>query len=91
MAKFVKKPIAIEAVQWTGSNVEDISAFIGKDEHPLAWAHKGDYLDIFTLEGTMSASPNDWIIRGVKGEYYPCKPDIFEQSYDAIPADPITA
>lgn len=79
MAKYRKKPIVIEAVQWTGGNVNEIRQFTGVG----ATLHSGELL-IETLEGRLHASYNDWIIKGVKGEFYPCKPDIFEQTYEKV-------
>lgn len=79
MPKFRKKPVVIEAVQWTGENVQEIMDF-------MAWrnaAHDDRTgLMIHTLEGNHHANPGDWIIKGVKGEFYPCKPDIFAATYD---------
>lgn len=77
--KYRKKPVVIEAVQWTGDNLVEVSQFI--------MAH-GSYngiskiIKIETLEGTMMANIGDYIIKGIKGEFYPCKPDIFEQTYE---------
>ena len=76
MGYYVKKPVVIEAVQWTGDNHQEVAKFIGIP-YPL---NDGNPV-IQTLEGDMTASKDDWIIRGVKGELYPCKPDIFEASY----------
>ena len=88
---FRKKPINIAAIQWTGANIEEIKAFFGQDlERCLEYTETAPNLEIKsnltikTLEGNFIASPNDFIIRGVKGEYYPCKPDIFEQTYEVI-------
>jgi len=89
--KFRKKPVVIEAVLYTGLNVADINAFTGQDldsemESETAYvAGQGPpifSLIIPTLEGNHKAMPGDYIIRGVKGEYYPCKPDIFEMTYE---------
>lgn len=89
--KFRKKPIEIEAVQWNGSTVEGVvpewlREAINKpgapDETPGCVMRIGAELHIGTLEGVHRASPGDWIIRGVKGELYPCKPDIFAATYD---------
>ncbi len=76
--RFRKKPVEIEAVQWTGENRDEIKAFIDEAAFGFAFGE----LSIHTLEGSMKASPGDWIIRGVQGEHYPCKPDIFEATYD---------
>jgi hypothetical protein len=80
--KFRKKPVVIEAVQWTGDmlDAETITSFAGDT---MIGFH-GDKISIITLEGIMEASPGDWVIRGVKGELYPCKPDIFEATYDPV-------
>lgn len=93
MPKFRKKPIVIEAVQWSGREA-DMNAVLalfdfanlppdGIHVKPgIGFTPTLGTLDIPTLEGTMTAQPGDWIIRGVKGEVYPCKPDIFQQSYE---------
>lgn len=89
--KYKKKPVVIEAIQWDGSNVWDVLEFIGKHESIKDMSdgdiyemitHEG--LKIFTLEGTMKADAKDFIIKGVKGEFYPCKPDIFEKTYEKV-------
>lgn len=96
MAKFRKIPVVIDAVQWTGENLQEVMDFTGKHPKWNTWFEdwkayeayvkaNGNTFKIFTPEGTMTAQPGDWIIRGVKGEYYPCKPDIFLATY--IPAD----
>lgn len=79
MAKFIKKPVVIEAVQWTGKNVDEISAFASEKA-----SVQGNTILIYTLEGTMKADVGDWIIKGVNGEFYPCKPDIFEKTYEPV-------
>lgn len=81
MAKYRKKPVEIEAVQWTGSNVDEIKEFVGK---ALDFGYIDGSFKIATLEGTMTASRGDFIIKGVQGEFYPCKPDIFEQTYELV-------
>ena len=78
--RFTKKPVTIEAIQWTGKNLREVIAFTDGQADEAR-----DGLKIYTLEGKMLANVGDWIIRGVKGEYYPCKPDIFEATYS--PAD----
>jgi hypothetical protein len=82
MPKYKKKPVIIEAIQWTGNNVKEVQEFIGNNGYV-----KGDYVDIGTLEGLMAASVGDYIIKGVKNEIYPCKPDIFEQTYEYVGED----
>ena len=81
--RFRKKPVVVEAIRYTGDNPDDIRAFMGDhDPNPT----NDPRLSIRTLEGSINASPGDWIIRGVQGEFYPCKPDIFEQTYEAVDA-----
>jgi hypothetical protein len=89
--KFRKKPVVIEAIQYTKYNRQEIEAFIGKEleenlESETAYvagiAPPIFSLNIETLEGVMKANEGDWIIRGVNGEFYPCKPDIFEKTYE---------
>ena len=82
--KFRKKPVVIEAIQWTGSNLDEMRKFMSKNKP--AWGSEGypDALYIYTLGGTHRADIGDWIIKGVKGEFYPCKPDIFEQTYEPV-------
>lgn len=75
--KFRKKPVVIEAIQWTGQNEGELANFM---RQPAVSQGKGLLID--TLEGEMRADPGDWIIRGVKGEFYPCKPDIFAATYE---------
>ncbi|MBG9944667.1 hypothetical protein ABE237_00690 [Brevibacillus formosus] len=82
MSKYRKKPVVIEAKQYKGlSNYIEICEFVGK---PLDSEYNGEIVVIETLEGTMRANAGDYIIKGVKGEFYPCKPDIFEATYDAV-------
>lgn len=87
MPKFRKKPVVIDAVQWTGENVDEVNDFIGLANNPQTARHGFADGSVFikTLEGVMEASRMDWIIRGVSNEIYPCKPDIFEKTYE--PAD----
>ena len=82
--RFTKKPVTIEAIQWTGKNLREVITFTdGPSDNTEAYADMvaRDGLKIYTLEGNLLANVGDWIIRGVKGEYYPCKPDIFEATY----------
>lgn len=88
MQRFRKKPAEIEALQFTGENADEVVAFIGPTGSKESARCHGDgppwLIFIDTLEGRMCAGRNDWIIRGVKGEFYPCKPDIFEETYEAV-------
>lgn len=88
MARFRKRPVVIEAVQFTGSNLFECLRFMGEPESVVnnLELKATDRPIIHTLEGDMYTSPGDWIIRGVKGELYPCKPDIFAATYE--PCDP---
>lgn len=90
--KYRKKPVIVEAVKWTGLNLEEIKNFV--DESLLynicdgAW-EVGEApvvvdMQIRTLEGNMSVSVGDYIIKGVQGEFYPCKPDIFKETYETV-------
>lgn len=79
--KFRKKPVVIEAVQFTGKNDTECMVFCPIARDPV---DKKPNLVIETLEGDMICSVNDWIIRGVSGEFYPCKPDIFEKTYEKV-------
>lgn len=85
-----KKPVVIQAVQWTGENVAEIWDWVGEGRVSLVGSQYSDELVIRTLEDGRDnqvdhvASLNDWIIRGVSGEIYPCKPDIFEATYEKV-------
>ena len=80
--RYRKKPIVIDAVQFKGDvGAESITSFGDFASQHDPWLGC-DVLLIQTLEGTMTARPGDWIIRGVNGEFYPCKPDIFEKTYE---------
>lgn len=86
MRKFRKKPVEIEAIQWDGS--EDGAIEISSQDNfegMLDFKSGGfDGFYIKTLEGLMQVSPQDYVIKGIKGEFYPCKPDIFELTYEEI-------
>lgn len=83
--KFMKKPVVIDAVQYTGSfeSQDEIADFMDSNIEVMGDDEDVDIL-IPTLEGEMRASTGDWIIKGVKGEFYPCKPDIFEMTYESV-------
>ncbi len=83
MAKYRKRPVVIEAVHVTPGNDEAILAFMQETNCPFEMV--GDHeMVIHTLEGDMHLSRNDYLIQGVTGEFYPCKPDIFEKTYEAV-------
>lgn len=79
--KFRTKPVVKEAIQWTGNNLDELRAFV-----PEQFRHNKIHqpMGIITMEGVMTVSEGDWIIKGLKGEFYPCKPDIFEATYEAV-------
>ena len=82
--KYKTKPVEIEAVEYIGSNTIEISKFTGISLNDLGVAPFVNKLVIKTLEGKMTASVGDFIIKGLKGEFYPCKPDIFNMKYEPI-------
>ena len=86
MPKFRKKPVVIEAMQFVGglNSFHEIQKWATKYHVAIIWQSYHDTLFIPTLEGEMTASVGDWIIKGVGDEFYPCKPDIFEATYDAM-------
>lgn len=83
--KYRKKPVVIEAIQWTGSDESwnEIKIFSDNPHYRQIDLLTGK-LRIKTLEGEMTADKDDWIIKGIKGEFYPCKPDIFEATYEKV-------
>ena len=82
MGKFRKKPVIIEAVKWTGTNLKEITEFMGPIDDQI-WEHE-KILKIFTKEGVLEATVGDMIIKGVADEFYPCKPDIFAATYEPV-------
>ena len=92
--KYRKKPVEIEAIQFTGDNATEIQLFIGKKlrcnippyqmEYDYDIPNEAYNIIIPTLEGDMKAIKMDYIIKGVNGEFYPCKPDIFEKTYELV-------
>lgn len=96
MKRYRKRPVVIEAAQWDGT-VTDATKVIdwvlgeggtARYYAPGEWDDRetdGTYLVIDTLEGNMLAGPLDWVIKGVEGEFYPCKPDIFSATYEPAP------
>lgn len=87
MAKYRKKPVVIEALRFTPETLDECVAFCGGNyeyRNSASGAPFGEVIEIKTLEGIMLAVPGDFIIKGVKGEFYPCKPDIFEATYEPV-------
>lgn len=87
MPYYRKKPVVIEAIQYTGPNIDEIREFVGDniiaEEFDIGVSKEFPAdIQIRTLEGVMTASRYDYIIKGIKGEYYPCKPDVFHKTYD---------
>ena len=80
--KYRKKPVVIEAVKWTGDNYKEICEFVGKELNSSIIDNTA--LIIETLEGNHIASKEDFIIKGIQGEFYPCKPDIFLETYEEV-------
>ena len=83
ISKYRKKPVEVEAVQFDGWNWREVYQFMSSE--PLLFTQdfrKEEYILIDTLEGVMKAKVGDYIIKGVHGEFYPCKPDIFHETYE---------
>jgi len=80
--KYRKKPVEIEAWRWDGEMNGELELWLGDSFN--SWLPSKRRLEIRTLEGIITASPGDYIIRGVKGEHYPCRGDIFEQTYEPV-------
>jgi len=85
MPQFRKKPVVIEAVQWDGSIDGALDIVMWSRSPTLKYSTTNGF-SVDTLEGVMLVTEGDWVIRGVKGEFYPCKPDIFAATYE--PATP---
>ena len=87
--KFRKKPVVIEAMQYTKENIMEVMNFVERlsEKHNCESMYydveKNEYF-IKTLEGNMKISKYDYLIQGVNGEFYPCKPDIFDKTYEAV-------
>ncbi len=77
--RYRHKPTEVEAIKYTGLNLPDVQKFIGANYH---FHRNGLYIK--TLEGPMKVTAGSWVIRGIKGEFYACKSEIFEASYEAI-------
>lgn len=87
MPHFRKRPVVIEARQFTtnnddGSHIDSLTAWVAGQGGTAT--HDGTDIYLSTLEGTMKAEVGDWIIKGVQGEFYPCKPDIFDVTYEEV-------
>ena len=93
--KYIKKPVQIEAIQLTKDNIIEVFIFLDETNYKETKSAeeledfsqmmlKQGYIEIETLEGIMKANFGDYIIKGVKGEFYPCKPDIFIATYEEV-------
>jgi hypothetical protein len=81
--RYVKKPIAVEAMQLTNESIQNVVDWIHNTDTRAYWAGENN-LVIETLEGDMLAREGDYVIRGVRGEFYPCAKDIFEETYEEV-------
>lgn len=81
--RFRKRPVVVEAIQWTGTNRDAVAAFLG-DVLEFDDADGRDLVAVATLEGVMRAEPGDWLVRGIAGEFYPCDRAIFSQTFDPV-------
>lgn len=85
--KYVKKPVVIDALRWTGKNLEEVEQFAGMNLYLNTVGEirigtiEAQTAEHLTVRGVMTARIGDWIIRGIAGEFYPCKSDIFDASY----------
>jgi hypothetical protein len=87
MGQYRKKPVVIEAVQFTRTNFKEVKEFTNNTAHTMAIEKRINGIAtciIPTLEGKHIATEGDFIIKGVQGEFYPCKPDIFEKTYEKV-------
>lgn len=86
--KFRKKPVVVEAVKWTGKNRFEMIQFchdlVIREEFAFGDLSPRSRIYIETLEGQMAAEVGDWIVKGVEGEFYPCKPAIFVKTYEPV-------
>lgn len=90
--KYRKKPVVIEAIQWNGLNLEEIKKFVGKDleysildtAREVGKGRPHVLMKIHTLEGDHDCTEGDFIIKGVNGEFYPCKEEVFWKSYEKV-------
>ena len=89
MSKFRKKPVVIEAVQWDGkmATLHQLENDGMRAAAVYSFEDNVQSLSIKTLEGSLVVSDNDWIIKGIQGEFYPCKPDIFDATYETVTDD----
>ncbi len=87
--KFRKKPVIVDAIKWDGVNWNEVTDFLKGAKFHREYKDKSNQskdmqIWITTLEGEMRADTGDWIIKGIKGEFYPCKNDVFEATYELV-------
>ena len=82
MGKFRKKPVVIEAMQFTEETKDQVFNFVTCNKKPETMNNGESRMWVQTLEGDMLVSIGDWVIKGIQGEFYPCKPDIFDATYE---------
>lgn len=80
--KYRKKPVIVEAVIWTGNNIDEVKELAKSAVENIIFVNNNLYIE--TLEGNMNVSVGDYIIKGIAGEFYPCKPDIFKETYETV-------
>ena len=80
--KYRKKPVVVEAVIWTGNNIDEVKELAKSAVENIIFVNNNLYIE--TLEGNMNVSIGDYIIKGIAGEFYPCKPDIFKETYETV-------
>ena len=80
--KYRKKPVIVEAVIWTGNNIDEVKELAKNAVENIIFVNNNLYIE--TLEGRMNVSVGDYVIKGIAGEFYPCKPDIFKETYETV-------
>lgn len=81
--RYRKRPVTVEAIQWTGQNLKQVVTFLDADFS--SYLNVDEVIRIRTLEGVMDCPTGWWVIRGVAGEHYSCRPDVFDQTYEPLP------
>jgi hypothetical protein len=82
MKQYIKKPIPVSALKWTGKNIDEITSFCTDSEGNVKCFTSSEYLWIHTREGQLKAVVGDYIMKGIEGEFYPCGEQIFLKTYD---------
>lgn len=83
MPFFRKKPVEVEAMQFTGDNYEEVISWADSDD-VYRRTFESDRIEVVTHHGLAQAEKGDWVVKGVDGEFYPCRPDVFEKTYHRI-------